>query len=275
MSFQPRPWTAAEEDEAVRLYATGLSASRVGLALRRDNHQTRIVLRKRGVLRAASVRRLYEVNAAFFAYATDLSAYWAGFIAADGSVRRGDVRIAIKSDDRDHLERFAADIGYTGVIRELVRPARAIAGREVSKPTVLAEVCVWCPRMVCDLTAFGVVPDKSHCLLPWNGPANLMRHYWRGLLDGDGSWGFTNHGRYAFCNLCGTEPVVRAFEGYVRRHTGYSFRIWPNRGAFIGNVQSSHAVQSLARVLYEGDPVSMPRKRRTVEAILARSWRAT
>ena len=28
---------------------------------------------------------------------------------------------------------------------------------------------------------------RLHTLQPWDGPAHLMPHYWRGLFDGDGS----------------------------------------------------------------------------------------
>ena len=33
----------------------------------------------------------------------------------------------------------------------------------------------------------GITAKKTDALQPWDGPADLMPHYWRGLIDGDGS----------------------------------------------------------------------------------------
>jgi hypothetical protein len=216
--------------------------------------------------------RLYTVNPHFFATDTEASSYWAGFIAADGTVRKGDVRVAIKAGDKPHIERFAADVGYSGPIKIYTRKPGIIAGRQSVNPTSMCGICIWSPQMVRDLERFGVVQNKSLILRPWDGPEHLMPHYWRGLVDGDGSWGFANKKRYAFCNLCGTRAVVEAFSKFIEQNTGYKSRVWPNRNAFITTVQSSVAVQALARVLYANATVSMPRKRAIVDAILARSW---
>lgn len=273
MPFAVVPWTELDDANVASLYQSGLTVAATAKAIGRCYKKTSSALARLGLLRKSSVAKLYTLDHSFFASDAPAPAYWAGFIAADGSVRKDDLRIAIKSDDRVHLERFAHDIGYNGPVRDYIRGTTVISGRETKRPTSMCRIGVWSPQFVADLRRFGVVRNKSRAMQPWSGPPELMPHYWRGLLDGDGSWGFTNHGRYAFCNLCGTEAVVSAFAAFVYDKVGYKSRVWATRNAFITTIQSSHAVQALVRVIYADSAVAMPRKQAIAEAILAREWK--
>src|SRR5437899_215773 len=57
----------------------------------------------------AETRVKYHYNRRFFAEMTEESAYWAGFLAADGCSHpaRNMVQVILKAVDRGHLEKFA------------------------------------------------------------------------------------------------------------------------------------------------------------------------
>ena len=78
----------------------------------------RILLRAGYELRKRSPDALYNIH--FFDEITPESAYWAGFFMADGHVHknRQAVDLHLATIDREHLERFAAVIQYSGNIQE-------------------------------------------------------------------------------------------------------------------------------------------------------------
>lgn len=74
------------------------------------------------------------------------------------------------------------------------------------------------PKLVKDLAALGVTPNKTFLLKYAEIPTHLERHYLRGLLDGDGTmhskiWGFL-----------GTEALIDGVIGAIARHTGVTLK---------------------------------------------------
>ena len=68
-------------------------------------------------------------------------------------------------------------------------------------------------RMLEALARLGIVPRKSATLKPWDGPADLMPHYWRGLVDADGHISLDPTWELG---LVGTEAVVTAFGAWAK-----------------------------------------------------------
>ena len=66
------------------------------------------------------------------------------------------------------------------------RPDRG--GVREAQTAKLASLSVGSRRLTKALVALGVTPRKSGTLQPWDGPADLMPHYWRGMVDGGGRW---------------------------------------------------------------------------------------
>jgi hypothetical protein len=113
--------------------------------------------------------------------------------------------------------------------------------------------------LVSDLMSLEIVPRKSTCLKPWNGPPDLMRPYWRGLFDGDGCITSGSNGkgrRYWSVSMNGTEDIVRGLVAAslvpcaIRPHAS----IW--RSVWMGTAQP----RSILGYLYENSYVHLPRK---------------
>jgi hypothetical protein len=122
--------------------------------------------------------RLYTLRQdAFAAVDDEATAYWLGFLFADGSVtRRGGVTLVLQERDTDHVRAFAAFLGSNAPIASLTRQP----GARLSIHSV---------RLARDLRALGCVPNKAAeaLLRPPSLPNHLFPHFARGYFDGDGS----------------------------------------------------------------------------------------
>ena len=59
--------------------------------------------------------RKYKVNESYFDILNDNSAYWLGFLYADGYVRMkdgrsGELKLKLKDTDKNHIEKFLSEI---------------------------------------------------------------------------------------------------------------------------------------------------------------------
>ena len=124
---------------------------------------------------------MYTYNKKFFKEInTEEKAYWAGFIAADGNIRKDflKMRIELNIQDYSHLEKFRKSINGDNPIRESIRPSNHSCYIDVN-----------CKEFCLDLNNLGIIPNKS-LKLKINFdliPKELRRHFIRGYFDGDGS----------------------------------------------------------------------------------------
>lgn len=107
---------------------------------------------------------------------TKESAYWIGFIAADGCVDdKGRVRIGLQKSDINHLRKFAKFIGSDHKISE--------------DKEKRCDIEFTCREMVADLAQYGIVPRKSVTYHPGDLKIyeKYLREFFRGWFDGDGT----------------------------------------------------------------------------------------
>ncbi|MGF9711624.1 hypothetical protein [Paenibacillus naphthalenovorans] len=122
-------------------------------------------------------KRIKPFNENYFQTLTPESAYWLGFIQADGNVssERHVLSIEIHSRDKYLLEMFAEDIG-------------AETHNITLNKRNHARLRLWSKRMHADLIALGILPRKSFTgSYPIIEDRTLFKHYIRGVFDGDGS----------------------------------------------------------------------------------------
>jgi predicted transcriptional regulator len=199
---------------------------------------------------------------------TPEKAYWLGFISADGCIvatprhpEGSHLAVQLGIRDYDHLVKLKAALGaYTTVRKGLQRGEWGIRG--------YATLSVTPRRLIDSLLALGVTPRKSATLVPWNGPADLMPHYWRGMIDGDGSLAFKGDGVYTVF-LCGSEATVQAFTAWAAGLCGTKAKPYTHSNCWYISISGRYQVPGLVRVLYENAPVSLDRKQKIADLILA------
>lgn len=151
-------------------------------------------------------RRRYSLNESVFEVVTEESAYWVGFIMADGCISRDKtsdsrrLRVNLKTTDADHLRRLRSFLQYEG----------QVATRDNGRYCALE---INSARLAASLRRYGVVERKSCGASVIHLNTNL--HFWRGLIDGDGTL-YLYKNMYPALSLCGSEAILNQFADYVK-----------------------------------------------------------
>lgn len=125
-------------------------------------------------------------------------AYWVGFLMADGNIYNNIIGIFLNTQDIGHLEKFRKFIGGTQQIYKYkTRPACSYQFQS--------------NYMVQKLALLGIVPNKSCIEKP---PDCFLdnRHFWRGMIDGDGWVTSTRLG------LCGSYETIKQFAAFIEQN---------------------------------------------------------
>ena len=144
------------------------------LNLKLSPEQKTIVLKQRN--------KKYSHNENFFSDLNNKSAYWAGFIAADGCIIDNRLKIKLKSTDEVHLSTFLDDINSTHTILHET-------GKRNDTITYSSTVLISSDKMIKDLLEiYNITPNKSLTLTPPNITTELyIDCFIKGLFDGDGT----------------------------------------------------------------------------------------
>lgn len=233
-------------------------------------------LKKCGVKRR-HCHRIYSLDESFFENIdNEEKAYWLGFITADGSIRKvreyGRLHLALKVGDKLHLSKFLNALKSNHPIKTYTIKARQIKNRFIPQ-SELASVAINSQKIFDDLLKLNVFPNKSSCEIPWNGEPSLMRHYFRGLIDGDGTVG-----KYCYSNLsprwkiglCGSRAILESFSNWVINYANInsSPKIFQQGKIHVIKYEGTKISRQLANVLYSDCTIFLDRKRKILEEIL-------
>lgn len=201
-------------------------------------------LRRRGI----ETRRLgLEVDEYAFSTITPDSAYWIGFLMADGNVRSSgqkEISLSLAVKDKAHVEKF----------KKFLKSDHRIALANTKKHPQ-ARIAITSNIIVQDLAKFGVVPQKS--FITQVKQLDFDPHFWRGAIDGDGSVfppdiNFPN-GRI---ELNGSIYLIRQFETFVMSLCpNCKANMLPYRNIYRFILEGTHA-RTIVEALYTcGGPV--------------------
>jgi hypothetical protein len=213
----------------------------------------------------AGVYRRYALDETYFDEITDeRRAYWLGFITADGGITAGKahcLKVELASRDEGHLIQMRADLGS-------------------DRPLAYNRGCVCASfgsrYLVESLGALGIGPRKGATVEPWDGPADLMPHYWRGLFDGDGSIFQVTTSRCWTTGICGSRACVEAFAAWAKEITGSTAtpRQVRDTACWTWSVVGGPKPQLLARALYADATIALPRKKERADLLCAQDYDA-
>lgn len=214
-----------ENKQLCEMYLGGLSLGE----MERRTERCRTYIRK--VLRAAGINIILrpdklKVDESFFSVPNLLNSYWAGFIAADGHIRKtsansGWLSIGIKTTDRVLLERFVQDVGWEGEIQDRKR-------ERLGTICEISEIKIGSKQIYHDLMdVFHLSQDKTTRLEPPDLPPECKLAYIIGYIDGDGSIKYYSHHSKAFhFTICGglsdtiLQWMKKTFEQKFQRSIG-------------------------------------------------------
>lgn len=267
--------SAKQSDRAIHAYTAGAAPYKLAKKYQVGIRQIRNILRRRGVeMRGRSeAARKYELNEHIFDSINEHSAYWAGFIAADGCLAgRGTLNIGLAERDIGHLYKFRDFIESNQPVFTRIRKSNVINGRRI-KEGLLCEIIVRSLPMVIDLRHWGIRDGK-----PNRSPISELttnRHFWRGMIDGDGTFGIYQRqegGRLrtrVSLGFAGSWEVVTSFIDFMKKHYSCLDVSPRNRGNFYSVQITNKYTHELIRILYQDASIALNRKVKIAHTILA------
>lgn len=252
-----------QKPRMVEIYKPGDSALQIVQLLELSPGTANHWLHRRVVflrgLRETPTRHRLRHNA--FDELTSVSAYWIGFLFADGSVapckQSLTVQLRISECDRDHLVKLRTFLGSTHTIS--TAPAGNYGGYP-SRPSVCLRV--GSERLAQRLLSLGRYEGTI------NGTLTRSRDFWRGVVDGDGSLGFLATG-YPYFGLVGSRRLLEAFLLFLKSNgLGARMTIRPDRTIF-QIATAGHTAEKIVSFLYRDASVALDRKAASAAQIAA------
>ena len=153
-----------------------------------------------------------------FQFLSEGSAYWAGFLMADGCVdidqtgaRSPRISLALAKADADAVNDFARFIGSSHRIRPRVHKTTPLGNVPES-----VKIEVRSNRIAADLAKYGVTPNKQ----TREKATPLVEdnvHFWRGVFDGDGGYTADRKDGTLHVYLCGSKTFLEQFCAFLKR----------------------------------------------------------
>lgn len=202
--------------------------------------------------------RKYTCNENFFENIdSEEKAYWLGFIMADGFIQSHIhnnskyIGIALKKEDKKHLEKFKNTINATYKLQEYVQD-----GYNQNSEKIRILICS--SKMYNDLVNLGLSESKTfHESFP-NIPQHLQRHFIRGVFDGDGSIYWNNRDKCLGVHICGNKDLLLGIINYFEK-LGCSKNIQKSRS--ISDIHFSHTkALFVLNEMYKDSTVYLDRK---------------
>jgi hypothetical protein len=249
------------EDRIVAGYLGGKNTPELGRLFGISKPTVAKILKRKGVpTRPATSRRFVTINEEAFATINEESAYWIGFLMADGCVTDGRgpngakcITLRLALIDGDHVRAFARFLNYGGKVTEHTNQL-GYKGVYVS---------VASNRLAADLASYGVVPRKSNVAKVIG--LEMDRHFWRGVIDGDGCVRRLKQNRIKpqlpIIQFCGSKDIVEQFLAFARLvEPAVRSNCSVARGNHYHTSITGYAAWSVILSLYSDCTVSLPRK---------------
>ena len=212
--------------------------------------------------------RLYDLDQDFFkSIDTEEKAYLAGLLAADGNVYKNVIGLELKRSDKELLSKVSCAIGSNKPIMDTIHYSK-----KHNTYYEGAKVAFISKDLVSQLFLLGLTENKSNTLdVNLNLiPTNLLRHFWRGVIDGDGSLFIKNQHEVdtPVVGLYGSKSICSKFRSYILKTLNISLGgPWVHFSIWATCCQKQGESKIIVQHLYEGSNISLLRKQK-----LAESW---
>ncbi len=241
----PFQWTKEQIQDMLTSYEQGESLSKIAQRYGTSWQVLSTLLKKHGLVLRSHYEemRKHTCNHAYFhTIDSEEKAYWLGFLTADGCITTGD-RISV------HLA--SIDCGHLYKLKEAIKATQSISECKRSCSLVICS-----PEMAADLALHGIVPNKTFSTQPAQVAPELERHYWRGVIDGDGH--ISRDGRILVC--AGDYQVVLGFQTFIlARWLTVKARVYRQETIYRFQLQGA-IVKEVLEVLYGDATVYLGRK---------------
>ncbi len=254
--MRSRKLPTTEHQNIISLYQSGKTSSYLAKMYGVTDVAILKVMKTYGVRsrNPSLARMVYPLWHEAFSTLTQESAYWIGFLMADGCVLdESKVVLALKCDDKSHVEKFRT------FLRTESRPIYDVPS------TKSCALKIHSRQIVKDLARYGVVNNKSLTACCRND-IHLEPAFWLGMMDGDGSIDLRL--KRPRVRMIGTQETMNQFREFLKHHNIQGRRktshvsMHKRKNIWHVTLTGIRAVNFL-KFVYQSSPVHLDRKYQT------------
>lgn len=216
----------------------------------------------------------YSVNYDYFSKWTEGSAYFLGFIIADGHIHYNKskfLQIEVQKQDIDILQKLKEQLNFEGIIMNgKKQDDNAVINGNKCKCQGSYKIQINNAKIVSDLNKLGVPLDNKTytATFPKNIPNEFLKHFMRGIIDGDGSISYNKkHPNTMAISFCGTYDVVKEVKDHMPCDCENN-RIFKSSEHCWNFVISGKKANMIVEWLYEDANIFLDRKYRIYQEYL-------
>ncbi|MEG9298047.1 helix-turn-helix domain-containing protein [Mangrovibacillus sp. Mu-81] len=273
------PMKVTEEDapSIVKRYMSGESAVSIAQSYNCGVGPVLRILHKKGVKVNKFIPMNYEwvreinrevrLDENFFSEIdNEKKAYWLGFIAADGHIKKNTLVLKLKREDTDHLAKLNQNLKASyGIFDSETEIDFGKGIKTYQQSTIYVNSLKICSDLNKHLGLLGLKKDESKTYklkFPYWLPEHLYVHFIRGLLDGDGS--IQEYGdKYDFKVIFyGTKSICEGIKKIIKKSCDVSDIKLLNKQGHLYEVKWGGRKQTLKVLgwLYDGATIYLTRK---------------
>lgn len=243
-------------NQIIQDYKEGLSSTNIAIKNKCSTTFIFNILKRGGIERrgVSECHRKYTINEHAFDEITPESAYWVGFLMADGTIFRNSINLFISNRDKNHIIKF---LSFLKTDRPIIKNNNLVGTSIESK------------GMVDKLSEYGVIPRKSLTAKVCDELA-FNRDFWRGVIDGDGC--VMIHAKNKLnvlpvLNLVGSLNICMSFTNFAKNIIGKDKHVRKTKSIYSVEINGKDAVKVLD-VLYSSSIMFLDRKKSKASFII-------
>jgi hypothetical protein len=217
------------------------------------------------------IKRRYSLYEEAFDIIDEQSAYWTGFIMADGFVQflndRRQLRVGIHLGEVDssHIEKFASFLRTDMPVKHYEQ-YQPLLGKMVKS----AKIQIHSDRIGNRLIELGVGLQKGGRMC--NSVFIDNRDFWRGMFDGDGCIFKSNRGDWII-RFSGSENIVGQFSTFVETRVGLIPTIYRQNShwgsCWYWNLNGKERAKDFMNEIYDGSSTYLDRKMQVYRQLMS------
>jgi len=250
------------------LFKRGLNPNEIGRKLHISPVRTvRPLLKSKGLIAPSGT---HFTNHDFFDTLTEHSEYWTGFLFADGHIakqknRKPRVQLALNASDKEHLIKFKNDLSATQKISRSFNE-----NKTTGKYSEECRIRITSEQICKKLKEFGM--DTPSLMRVSSFELSNSKHFWRGMIDGDGCIGYCNG--YPRLTLVGGTKLLEQFNEFCANHNIATSKLYISKGnpeEFRRVIFQGGNMLKLLEILYSQSNISLVRKHKLAIQIIQNS----
>lgn len=254
-------------DELIFKYVMGFSQEELKRQLSVSSRMINKILDDNDVQRhtrsSLNVLRFgYSIDSTKFAsISTEEDFYFLGHIVADGNIYNGLLNLTLKQEDGYILRRLQ---NYLGMPSEYGYRESGIYDKRTSKMYYQASLSIKNAQITDSLKNLGIIARKSTFEKLPSDACLKNRHFWRGVVDGDGHVKLSKKGASALV-LVGSLEIIEKFIEFCNAMVGLKTSRRPSSKMYANTVLykvqlTGDDARNVAKYLYENTTLCLIRK---------------